>query len=128
VRSPKANPKSSSQWCIGINVAILMESSRAGGQATAEERLRPTGFLAGSVRGSGVWGGARKLEGELDVEQGRIVRLVGESIVVTAEPAGFWTNARVEVRNTKFGCQATPHLGGGLGATHSQGSGGFIAL
>jgi hypothetical protein len=37
---------------------------------------------------SGVWVGARKLEGELDVEQRRIVRLVGESIVVTAEPAG----------------------------------------
>ncbi len=29
---------------------------------------------------SGVWVGARKLEGELDVEQGRIVRLVGESM------------------------------------------------
>ncbi len=57
-----------------------MEPSRAGDLATAEERLRPTGFLAGSVRGSGVWVGARKLEGELDVEQGRIIRLVGESM------------------------------------------------
>jgi hypothetical protein len=56
------------------------EAIKAGGKATAEEHLRPTGFLAGSVRGSGVWVGARKLEGELDVEQGRIVRLVGESM------------------------------------------------
>ncbi len=50
-----------------------MEPLRAGDQATAEEHLRPTGFLAGSVRGSGVWVGARKLEGELDVGGRRIL-------------------------------------------------------
>ncbi len=44
----------------------------------AAEHHRPT--ISGSVGGSGVWGGARKLEGELDVEQGRIVRLIGESM------------------------------------------------
>jgi hypothetical protein len=43
---------------------------------------------------SGVWIRARKLEGELDVEQRRIVRLIGESIVVTAEPAWFGTSAK----------------------------------
>ncbi len=54
-------------------MAILMEPSRAGDQATAEEHLRPTGFLAGSVGGSGVWVEARKLEGELDVGGRRIL-------------------------------------------------------
>ncbi len=34
----------------------------------------------GSERVSGIWIGARKLEGELDVEQRRIVRLLGESM------------------------------------------------
>jgi len=46
---------------------------------------------------SGVWTRARKLEGELDVEQRRIVRLVGESLVVTAEPAGSGTDTQSEL-------------------------------
>jgi hypothetical protein len=37
-------------------LAILMESSEAGDQATAEEHLRPTGFLAGFVSGVGCLG------------------------------------------------------------------------
>ena len=39
---------------------------------------RPT--ASGSVRGSGVWVGARKLEGELDVGGRRILCLTGESM------------------------------------------------
>ena len=66
---------------------------------------------------SGVWVGARKLEGELDVEQRRIVRLFGESIVVTAEPAGSGTAARV-----------WPPYEEEDGRDTAQGSDGFIAL
>ena len=36
--------------------------------------------MLGSERVSGVWIRARKLEGELDVGQRRILRLVGESM------------------------------------------------
>ena len=53
--------------------------------------------LYGSVRVSGVWIVARKLEGELDVEQRRIVRLVGESLVAAAEPAGSGTSTQSEL-------------------------------
>ena len=44
-----------------------------GDEVTAEEHLRPTGFRSGSVRVSGVWIRARKLEGELDVGGRRIL-------------------------------------------------------
>jgi hypothetical protein len=42
----------------------------------ARREPRPTD-LVGSEGVSGVWVGARKLEGELDVEQRRIIRLSG---------------------------------------------------
>ena len=66
---------------------------------------------------SGVWIRARKLEGELDVGQRRILRLVGESIVVTAEPAWFWTSTEFDLPVRR-----------GKNTTRSPGSGGFIAL
>ncbi len=74
---------------VVVFVRALTKRVRARGDS------RPT--ASGSVRGSGVWVGARKLEGELDVGGRRILCPTGESIVVTAEPAGFWTGARVEV-------------------------------
>ena len=51
---------------------------------------------SGYVSGSGVWVGARKLEGELDVGQSRLDE-TGESLVVTAEPAWFWTDTESEL-------------------------------
>ncbi len=53
--------------------------------------------VSGSVRVSGVWVGARKLEGELDVGGRRIVCLTGESPVAAAEPAWLWTGAEFEL-------------------------------
>jgi len=67
--------------CIGGEVTVLMESNR-------------------SVRVSGAWIRARKLEGELDVGGRRIlrshrgIRRGSASFVATAEPAGFWTGAK----------------------------------
>ena len=57
-----------------------------------EKEDRGKARLVGSERVSGVWVRARKLEGELDVGGRRIVCPTGESIVVTAEPAWFWTD------------------------------------
>jgi len=78
---------------------------------------------------SGVWIRARKLEGELDVGQRRIVRLVGESIVATAEPAGSMNgySSRIEVR-LPFGVPPSPNRREGWRIDTSQGSDGFIAL
>ncbi len=67
-------------WGVGY-LSALTKRVRARGDS------RPT--ASGSVRGSGVWVGARKLEGELDVGGRRILCPTGESIVVTAEPAWF---------------------------------------
>jgi hypothetical protein len=56
----------------------------------AEVRLPRAGLL-GSVSVLGVWIGARKLEGERDVGRRRILWPLGESLLLTAEPAGPWT-------------------------------------
>ena len=76
----------------------------------------------GSERVSGVWIRARKLEGELDVGGRRILCPTGESIVVTAEPAWFWTSTK-----PKLGFPSTCVIAGRENDT-SPGSGGFIAL
>ncbi len=86
------NPKSSNvsmicivMSCVGGEVTVLMEPSGDGRGERGEARKRGNPIPGrsqklGSVDVSGVWIGARKLGGELDVEQRRIVRLVGESM------------------------------------------------
>ncbi len=87
LRSREEIPETSSQWCIGINVAILMESAEVrlpkrkqcfGGGGVLVNTMPY--HVSGYVSGSGVWVGARKLEGELDVGGRRIVCATGESM------------------------------------------------
>jgi hypothetical protein len=60
--------------------SLLKSGAAVAERVWAKEHLCPTGLQIGSERVSGVWIRARKLEGELDVEQRRILRLVGESM------------------------------------------------
>jgi hypothetical protein len=66
------------RWWVGAFDGDLTKKVRARRLHRRHLDSRPT--ASGYVGVSGVWIGARKLEGELDVEQRRIVRLVGESM------------------------------------------------